>query len=494
MPPKRASTPPSPLKSHRTSRDVPERVAATSPAPNEEDVTPESCDAQLELVQEIAHELRALQATLEDERVKNPKKSGDWEVDDYSEPMIRALMKLRSAQVRALMGLEHLKRETARRNAERDKSRVRVSTVAYELAHLEAEAKAQEKFDKDGEDLFEKYGIELMDEESYVAATTKAKELDARELMLMRLQHELERRKAMVDEQNALKRELETLKKEEEELAKFWDVAKEQMKEAQSACEPLRRKFDLPTTTTTTRLDERVRALTMPLYVLYTQLQYLKETHEDDFTVEVFGRLDDVKSFADRERLRRDDAEDGEVEVKQQGNRRHQNRGRGDRGGRFGKSTRETPSSSVYDEFPLRVQLDIDGCAIEFAHLTRLNVITAVAKKSESVKRQRGAKGAAAIKSDNDDYDSLLADLLFPNDDGAESPNYASAPANADFKFDASCAPSGGRPYKWVQNLCGLSFLPPIPAEVSDSDLRTLASKARARDVVDAVRRRVAQK
>ena len=68
-------------------------------------------------------------------------------VEEYSVPSIRAFTKLRGAQTRALMGLEYLKRETARRNVERDANRVRVATIAYELAHCQAEVRAQEKFD-----------------------------------------------------------------------------------------------------------------------------------------------------------------------------------------------------------------------------------------------------------------------------------------------------------------------------------------------------------
>ena len=181
MPAKRASTPTSPVKAHRTSHDVPERYAAESPAPDPEDVTPESCDAQFELIQEITQELRALQASLEADRARAMDQEG---VEEYSVPSIRAFTKLRGAQTRALMGLEYLKRETARRNVERDANRVRVATIAYELAHCQAEVRAQEKFDECGEDLMKKYGIELMDEKAFIKAVGReeAKSAEDREI------------------------------------------------------------------------------------------------------------------------------------------------------------------------------------------------------------------------------------------------------------------------------------------------------------------------
>jgi len=491
MPAKRASMPTSPVKAHRTSHDVPERYAAESPAPDPEDVTPESCDAQFELIQEITQELRALQASLEADRARAMDQEG---AEDYSVPSIRAFTKLRGAQTRALMGLEYLKRETARRNVERDANRVRVATIAYELAHCQAEVRAQEKFDECGEDLMKKYGIELMDEKAFIKAVGReaAKSADARELMLKRLQHELELRRAKVQERDALKRELEDVKKEEQELSKIWDAAKEQMKQVSRTLEPIRRKFDLPNTTTEA-LDARVKLLTMPLYVLYTQLLYVKEAREEDFTIGIFGRVEDAENWDARERARLED--DAEVNAKSETpttNRRHQKRGRF--GGRFGRSgpTQATTSSSMYDEFPLRVELVIDGCSIQFTHLTRLNVVIAAANDNEAMKRQRSAKGSAKSatqKSTTVDFDTLLVDLLSPNDAGEDSPNAATG--GEDFKYDPLCTPSGGRPYKWLQKLCGLSFLPPIPADVSESDVKTLAKTARAADVVDAIRERL---
>jgi hypothetical protein len=108
------------------------------------------------------------------------------------------------------------------------------------------------------------------------------------------------------------------------------------------------------------------------------------------------------------------------------------------------------------------------------------------------MKRQRSAKGSAKSatqKSTTVDFDTLLVDLLSPNDAGEDSPNAATG--GEDFKYDPSCTPSGGRPYKWLQKLCGLSFLPPIPADVSESDVKTLAKTARAADIVDAIRERL---
>ena len=491
MPAKRASTPTSPVKAHRTSHDVPERYAAESPAPNPEDVTPECCDAQFELIQEITQELRALQASLEESRANAASKDGN----EYVEPCIRALTKLRGAQARALMGLEYLKRETARRNVERDASRVRVSTIAYELAHHQAEVRAQETFDADGEDLVTKYGIELMDEKAFVKAVGReaAKSADDRELMLKRLQYELDLRKDKVKERDALKQELEDVKKEEQELSKIWDAAKDQMKQVARALEPIRRRFDLPNTTTE-ELDKRVKLLTMPLYVLYTQLLYVKEAREEDFTLGIFGRVDDAEHWDARERARLANEEDAAQETTTttpSTNLRHQKRGRSGYGrgaGRFARSGGPT-SSSPYEEFPLRVELVVDGCSIQFIHLPRLNVVIAAANDSEVMKRQRSTKNATAakdVKQSVVDFDALLVDLLSPNDDGEDSPNAATA--GEDFKYDPSCTPSGGRPYKWLQTLCGLSFLPPVPTE---SDVKTLATKARAADVVDAVRERL---
>ena len=111
MPPrKRAasapSEPTSPVAAHRTttSLDVPSRVGAPSPAPNAEDATPESTEAQFELIQELTQELRENVAQLVEEGTKT---------SDARKPTVETCMKtlasVRTAQRRALMGLEYLK-------------------------------------------------------------------------------------------------------------------------------------------------------------------------------------------------------------------------------------------------------------------------------------------------------------------------------------------------------------------------------------------------
>ena len=60
------------------------------------------------------------------------------------------------------------------------------------------------------------------------------------------------------------------------------------------------------------------------------------------------------------------------------------------------------------------------------------------------------------------------------------------------FTFDASCAPSNAKPYKWAQNLAGLSFLPPFPAPIPDTiDAGKVSAKANAEEVVRAIREKL---
>ena len=466
MPPrKRAasapSEPTSPVAAHRTttSLDVPSRVGAPSPAPNAEDATPESTEAQFELIQELTQELRENVAQLVEEGTKT---------SDARKPTVETCMKtlasVRTAQRRALMGLEYLKAGTRRRDKETDPARVRAATVAYETAWRESALKRHA--DAEGScGGVSAGGIELMELKEYEADAKRRglptkKPRDEYELMTRRLAHELIVRREMVEEQNALKAELAALQQQVAEKKKLLGGSLEAtMTNVRKSAEPLRRMFHLAYESAED-LDALIRLLPVPLHVLYAQLKHLQQ-NEEEIKVELVGRIDDAQNF----KQKKASEEEGElVDEGAENNRRSKKRKA--RGGRQAASA----SSSLYEEHPLRVEVGFGATKVFFTYLTKLHVVV-VSSKPE---------------------DEKFLGELFPDDDGSEMPNHAVAVVAPNFTFDASCAPSNAKPYKWAQNLAGLSFLPPFPAPIPDTiDAGKVSAKANAEEVVRAIREKL---
>lgn len=310
MPPrKRAasapSEPTSPVAAHRTttSLDVPSRVGAPSPAPNAEDATPESTEAQFELIQELTQELRENVAQLVEEGTKT---------SDARKPTVETCMKtlasVRTAQRRALMGLEYLKAGTRRRDKETDPARVRAATVAYETAWRESALKRHADAEGSGGGV-SAGGIELMELKEYEADAKRRglptkKPRDEYELMTRRLAHELIVRREMVEEQNALKAELAALQQQVAEKKKLLGGSLEAtMTNVRKSAEPLRRMFDLAYASTED-LDARIGLLPVPLHVLYAQLKHLQQ-NEEEIKVELVGRIDDAQNFKQKRQAKR---------------------------------------------------------------------------------------------------------------------------------------------------------------------------------------------
>lgn len=451
------SAPSSPtVPAHRVTADVPSRLGAPSPAPVPEHATPESCDAQFELIGEIVSDLR--------ESVLATRESSDANMRAELEQQCTVLMaRLRGAQKRALLGLHHLREMTKARGVDADPSRVRCATSAYELVHHRAQIKAQEDYEDSSKNA--KLGLDLMDLKDFESDAksrgikVRVRGADEHELTLRRLEHELLVRKEMEAEAKALEVELSELKSEVARKRQLivGGAVRDSMEALRRAAEPLRRKFDLPYTTTQ-KVDEKVELFPVPLYVLYAQLKHVQQAHEEDISVEVVGRVEDARAMKKRVANEEDVEEDTETHNRRHGNKR-----------RRGHQGRKQETSSVYDEFPLRVVLGISGIEITFSYLVRLHVVVSHCKQKRD----------------------LLINL-FPDDDGTTMPNNASASTvPSDFTFDFSCTSGEARPFMWAQHLAGLSFLPPLPRTVTEDETQKIIEKADALRVVHTLKAKI---
>lgn len=448
-------------------RDAPPRVGAPSPAPVPENATPERCDAQFELVGEICQEIRdAVEKILA------------ASADERKELVLSAqerLVALRGAQCAALSGLDHLKTQTRARDVEVDPARTRAGTAAYEMAMLERELQ-DVKGDVDGAK--DTGGIELMELAAY-EADARARGLleenastDAYELTTKRLAHELIVRRELVEKQKALKAELAALQTSIEERKKMLGK-NDTIRQLKRNAEELRRRFDLPYSTSAA-LERRMSLLPTAMYVLYAQLKHAQQMSEDlDVKVLLVGHIGDAEAYEAR------DAEEGEVAAKDDDDDSHRAKrprsgGKQRRGGTASAEGATTSAPSMYAEHPLRVELVFGQKKVIFSYLTKLHAIVA---------RAQGVGG-----------DPLGE--LFPGDDGSTLPNQAVEVVDQNFTFDLSSVSHGAKPYKWAQDLAGMSFISSVPSKKRDENLdsKRITAKANALAVVRALEAKFAAK
>ena len=144
--------------------DAPDRLGAPSPAPLPEEQSPETCDAQFELLAENVNDLRDAVAALIARKSETATQR-----EDAVERCVEIIGRLRGAQRRAMWGLEHLNAQTRRRDVETDRARVAAATAAYERAHHARNLRDHEHAQGEGADgdLERSGGIALVDLKEY---------------------------------------------------------------------------------------------------------------------------------------------------------------------------------------------------------------------------------------------------------------------------------------------------------------------------------------
>ena len=101
------STPTSPRADGMDPSNAPDRLGAPSPAPLPEEQSPETCDAQFELLAENVNDLRDAVAALIARKSETATQR-----EDAVERCVEIIGRLRGAQRRAMWGLEHLNAQT----------------------------------------------------------------------------------------------------------------------------------------------------------------------------------------------------------------------------------------------------------------------------------------------------------------------------------------------------------------------------------------------
>ncbi|KND04202.1 uncharacterized protein SPPG_01635 [Spizellomyces punctatus DAOM BR117] len=328
-----------------------------------------------------------------------------------------------------------------------DRVHLDLQNINYEIRHLEKEIAECEELETE----YQK--IKLIPEPEYYAiAMEKGVNVeDPHELMLSRLNHELDERTRLVQEEKELAKELEeVLEENQKELIDLEKLDKE-LSDSLKATLPLQTRLGI-TNSERREAAELAKLLPTALYVLYKHAVGYSETFENNLTVEISGDTElaavligepaeSDRSLQPESAHQRSPSEE-EMEGEQEPS--------GEQKESVGHLDR---SKTYYRRHPLSVCLtvtetDTAGAPqivkLSFSYLTTLKIVVVSSEFVQPV-----------------DYipAGLICTNLFPGDVGNESPNPANAFLGSDsspFRFDTTAA--NGNAYTWAQSICGIEF------------------------------------
>lgn len=385
--------------------------------------------------------------------------------DEITEKRIRASLLFIS--LKKLNRLEKLRSKKARDATNEAKQRVdsfqlQLQNLLYESLHLKKEVdKCLEFKSKDEE-------IELVPTEEFYreapTAITKPDitKNDPHQLMLARLDWELEQRKrlaAKCEEAQSLKTKImEEIKTKREYLENLAP----RLNSILQATRPLQDYLDMPLDAQRTQ-HKMSRFLPRPLFILYVQASSYNEASDKHLTVTVVGDVDEAEAVKDAEDDKDEESGDSDME-ESVGEQRHRVRSVDRQASKRKKLLQKHPLSVV-----LRVKCQgKNSLTLNFSYIMTLHIVTVTCKLHLN---QPAVEG---IPAEVLSPDSLLT-CLFPDDVGTRTPN----PTNhyqlqkLGMQEFSEYITEIGHPYLWAQKLAGLNFL-------SDDDTSTGSTSSRS--------------
>ncbi|KAG8377602.1 hypothetical protein BUALT_Bualt08G0050100 [Buddleja alternifolia] len=368
---------------------------------------------------------------------------------------------LRQANRSILLEEDRVKAETERAKAPVDFTTLQLHNLMYEKNHYVKAIKACKDFKTKYPD------IELVPEEEFIRDApeeikSSALSTDsAHDLMLKRLNYELLQRKELCNLRDKLELQKKALQETIANRKKFLSSLPSHLKALKKASLPVQHQLGV-LHTKKLKQQQLAELLPPPLYVIYSQLLAQKEAFGENIELEITGSVKDAQAFARQianknsamsTNLENPKLEDDAPDEEDDGQRRR-------------KRPKKVPSkdhdqSGIYENHPLKVTLHINDdeasdsnlvklITLKFEFLVKLNIVCV------------GVEGSEEFHQDN-----ILCNL-FPDDTGLELPQQsAKLFIGNSLLFDERRT---ARPYKWVQHLAGIDFLPEVSPLVAVSE------------------------
>ncbi|KAK4434424.1 THO complex subunitB [Sesamum alatum] len=369
---------------------------------------------------------------------------------------------LRQVNRSILLEEDGVKAETEHAKVPVELTRLQLHSLMYEKNHYAKAIKACKEFRT-------KYpGIELVPEEEFIRNAPediKSSILSTdrtHDLMLKRLNYELNQRKELCKLREKLELQKKALQETIANRKKFLSSLPSQLKALKKASLPVQHQLGVLQTKKLMQ-HQLAELLPPPLYVIYSQLFAQKEAFGENIELDITGNVKEAQAFT-RQLANKDAAmstnlvnsklEDDAPDDSDDGQRRR-------------KRPKKAPSkenldqSEIYQNHPLKVILHINDdeasdmnsaklITLKFEFLIKLNIVCVGVEDSEEVPQN-----------------NILCNL-FPDDTGLELPQQAAKlRIGTSLSFDESTT---SRPYKWAQHLAGIDFLPEVSPMVSAAE------------------------
>ncbi|KAJ7387461.1 THO complex subunit 5 [Desmophyllum pertusum] len=360
--------------------------------------------------------------------------------------------------LKKLNRLSHMRCKKARERTQESKQKVdslhlQLQNLLYEVMHLKKEiTKCLEFKSKDEE-------IELVPEAEFFKDAPKeiskpdvTKE-DSHQLMLARLDWELEQRKRLAVQKEQFLEKKETLMKEIHTKKEFLDSLQPRLENILKATQPVQEYMNMPLDAQ--RLQhETARYLPQPLYILYVQASAYSEACDRHLEVKILGDLDIAKAAIETKTAAREIDSDSDQE-NPDGHKRSKHRRKKE------EARLEEKRKLLLKKHPLQILIQV-RCKVPGPVLANSALLSP---------------------------ESLLTNL-FPDDGGDKAPNPSSLYQLAQvgvttFAYFVSLV---GKPYMWAQRICGLDFL---PEELHEVVPKSSVSLSHMEATIKAVRARI---
>ncbi|PIA56480.1 hypothetical protein AQUCO_00700661v1 [Aquilegia coerulea] len=376
------------------------------------------------------------------------------------------LVTLRQANRSILLEEDRVKAETERAKAPVDFTTLQLHNLLYEKNHYVKAIKACTDFKSKHPD------IELVPEEEFFKSAPKAiKETimsndTAHDLMQKRLNFELHQRKELCKLHEKLEQRKKGLLEKIANRKKFLSSLPSHLKSLKKASLPVQQQLGV-LHTKKLKAHHNAELLPPPLYIIYSQFLAQKEAFGEGIDIDVLGNLKEAQAYAHK--LANKDTGISNTETNKL---EEEVPDEEDDGQRRRKRPKKVPAKEsldqlgIYQSHPLHVILHIYDdevseskpaklITLKFEYLLKFNVV------------------CVGIDGYHDGPENNILCNLFPDDNGIDLPHQpAKLIAGDAVSFDEK---RSSRPYKWVQHLAGIDFLPEVSPLVTGCDIQSSA-------------------
>lgn len=340
-----------------------------------------------------------------------------------------------------------------------------LQNLLYELMHVKKEIQKCMNFSSKDEDL------DLLDVDNFYKdapkeiSQPKLTKENPHQQMLARLDFELMKRKELTSAKDELVTKKKQTEQEINQKSEYLSNLKPRLEQILKASRPVQEYMNIPLEAEA-MIQETAQYLSRPLYVLYIQAKAFKDVCDSNLEIDIEGDqleaknlfyADDIDDGSDvfNEMLSMSDLSDTETEAEPE----QEKRGTRNKHKQVKQQVKKQ-QSRLLQAHPLKICLTVNEkdafkIKITFHHYVALK-ITAV-----KIEVKMADKYEAISQSPLVSAVSILQDLCC-FDTGKISPNSANTYQLDQFKMEPfeNHISTIGRPYFWVQWVCGLNYLP----------------------------------